>query len=690
MAKIDEVIKQSLNPFDNIAARNFWAEENPSPTVESIHQEELTQIESVLASVAQDRQSRTLILYGDGGSGKTHFMGRLKQKLNDRAFFVYIDPFSHSDHIWRHILRYTVDSLVNAPTGQADSQLIQWLKSFLSTIRSGLKREQQSLIDRIKGVFGQTKTDTVRDRQDFINILKKSIGTSGIYNANEFFGVLYSLTNPDLYPLACEWLKGESLDEESLKKLSVKQDIDNEDKARGILGNFSKISAKTQPIVLCFDQLDNIGRLPDGSIDLQALFNVTSTIYNGAWKGFLIIISIRTSTWNNNYKRVQPSDLDRASLKVRLKRITLQEVESLLATRLYALHQQAAEEQPSAIYPLTQSVLVKEFPSQKASPRQALTLGKQLFQKYKEGLIKDPQLLKSSRPDGKTPLPHPMPPIIDKIQAEFKLLWQQEYKKVQGKITKITLVAIPDLIRMLQEALTALQVPGIKPKLLAGRFANNSLSYQPSQKKRIGIVWTEDPGMRPFFDIMSACQKAIDNDQCQILQLVRAGDVGNPKLAGNQIYRQIFTHTQHHHIRPNLSSVHYLVTYHNLVNSAMADELVVAGKSINLKELQDLIRQCQIFQGCFLLQELKIVSSEITKSKSDTLDLQPIKNYLLNLVITQQFMGRKALTQNAREQFVQISELQIQQLLYQLCEENKVKIINPKAKPEAQTICLVV
>ncbi len=53
---------------------------------------------------------------------------------------------------------------------------------------------------------------------------------------------------------------------------------------------------------------------------------------------------------------------------------------------------------------------------------------------------------------------------------------------------------------MLQEALTALQVQGVKPKLLTGRFANNSLSYQqPSQKKRIGIVWTEDPGMRPFF-----------------------------------------------------------------------------------------------------------------------------------------------------------------------------------------------
>lgn len=308
MATIDEVIKKSLNPFDNQAAGNFWEEQESPPTVESIHQKPLTQIKSLIAQISQDHQTRSLILYGDAGTGKTHFMGQIKEQLNDQAFFVYIEPFSQSDRIWQHILRYTVDSLVNAPVGQADSQLILWIKSCLSTIEKQLKSDQQKFINIIKGFFG--KTDAERDRQLFIDILKKTIGTTGIYNANEFFGVLYDLTNPDLYSLACEWLKGDDLDEESLKKLRVKQSIDDEDKARGILGNFSKISAKTQPIVLCFDQLDSIARLPDGSLDLQALFNVNSTIYNGKWKGFLIIISIRTSTWNENSKRVQPSDLD--------------------------------------------------------------------------------------------------------------------------------------------------------------------------------------------------------------------------------------------------------------------------------------------------------------------------------------------------------------------------------------------
>jgi len=52
---------------------------------------------------------------------------------------------------------------------------------------------------------------------------------------------------------------------------------------QNILANFGRISAQTQPIVLCFDQLDNIPRLPDGSIDLK-LFN--SSIHNQSLKTF--------------------------------------------------------------------------------------------------------------------------------------------------------------------------------------------------------------------------------------------------------------------------------------------------------------------------------------------------------------------------------------------------------------------
>lgn len=689
MATIDEVIKQSLNPFDNRAAGNFWVEQETPPTVESIHQKSITQIKSVLEEVAQDHQTRTLILYGEGGSGKTHFLGQIKQQLNDQAFFVYIDPFSQSDRIWQHILRYTVDSLVNAPAEQADSQLILWLKSSLSTIEKGLKSEQQSLLKRIKGIFGQTETDRGRDRQLFIDILRKTIGTTGIYNANEFFGVLYDLTNPDLYSLACEWLKGDDLDEESLKKLKVKQSIDDEDKARGILGNFSKISAKTQPIVLCFDNLDSIARLPDGSLDLQALFNVNSTIYNGKWKGFLIIISIRTETWNINYKRVQPSDLDRASIRVPLKRITLEEGEALLASRLKFLHNQVNSKPASQIEPLTKQVLEKAFPSRKATPRNFLMLGRQLFQDYKEWLFTDKQPPQPEWLGGGAP-PPPPPPPIEKIRAEFELQWQQEYKKIQVKYTKICLLDATDLIRMLEQVLAALGVQEIKPKLISGKYASHSLSYQKlGKKERIGVVWTEEPNMNSFFNVMNGCQKAIQQNLCQTMYLIRAGNVGKPNMSGNQIYRQVFTNTNHRHLKPTLPSIHYLATYHSLVKSAEAKELVLAGQIISLQELESLIRDSKILQNCLLLQDLGIVSSQ-PPPDPDKLNLQQIKNHLLNLVIHQGFIGRSRLIQNTSGQFTDVKQADIEQMLDQLCQENKIQIVNPKAKPEDQTVCLVI
>ncbi|MDF5726338.1 MAG: ATP-binding protein [Rhizonema sp. PD37] len=691
MPTINEVIKKSLNPFDNSAARNFWEEQELSPTVESIHQKQLTQIKSVLREVIQDHKTRTLILYGDAGSGKTHFLGQLKQNLNDQAFFVYIEPFSQSDHIWRHILRNAVDSLVNAPAGQTDSQLILWLKSCLSTIRKGLKSDQQRLVDTIKSFFG--KTDAVRDRQLFIDILKKTIGTTGIYNANEFFGVLYDLTNPDLYSLACEWLKGDDLDEESLKKLKVKQSIDDEDKARGILGNFSKISDKTQPIVLCFDNLDSIARLPDGSTDIQALFNVTSTIYNGNWKGFLIIISIRLSTWNDNYKRVRPSDLDRASIRIPLKRITLEEAEALLATRLYPLHNQAQPQPVSPIYPLTQQMLEKEFPSRKASPRKALELGKVIFQDYKKSLLSDDvrttQSEQSNDEEEQLETEYPEEKIF---QAEFQLLWQQEYKTSQEKITKISLLAAIDLMRMLEQALTALQVQGIKPKLLSGRYAGYSLSYlHPGKQERVGIVWTEDPSMTSFFNVMNACQKVIQQNICQTLYLIRDGGVGKANLAGNQIYKQIFTETNHIHIKPTLSSIHYLATYHSLVKAAEANELEFTGKIINLKKLETFICDSQILHQCTLLQNLGIVanSPKNIKNGEDKNDLQPVKEFLFNLVVTQGYMGVPTLIQRTEKQFSSVKTLDIQQLVQQLCQEQKTQIIDPKAKLQDQLICLV-
>ncbi|MBE9211484.1 ATP-binding protein [Plectonema cf. radiosum LEGE 06105] len=697
MTSIDKIIQREVNPFGLINPKpgNFWEEkQDSSNSVDSIHQEVITEVEGFLDLVIKDNRSRTLLLFGDSGSGKSYLLGRLKRTLNSKAFFAYIGPWANSDYIWRHVLRSTVDSLIQTPEGQQESQLMLWLKNL-----SAFTKSNNSWL------FLQS------DRRKFIQHLKRTYNIAGLYNPDFFFGVLYDLTIPELYPIACEWLRGDDLSEESMQALKVSRCIDSEDAAKNILANLSRISTQTQPIVLCFDNLDNIPRNPDGSQDFQSLFNVNTTIHNSYLKNFLVIISIITNTWKRNSDQINNSaDKARIDKALKLKNINLEQVEALWAYQLKPLHQQADSQPKSAIFPLTRQFLTESFLGGKTLPRNALTIAKNEYYRYKLSLIDSTAIPRQeeSAKNVKIGIKIPgqdKPPLVitttqaakDKptIAAEFELIWQKEYNKIQEKISKITLLSAPDLIGNLKEALEALQVQGIKQKLISGKYAGYSLSYlQPGKRERVGIVWTEDSNMTSFFNIMNASLKAIQNQLCDKLYLIRISNVGNGKLKGYQLYQQIFTGTQNIHIKPKLSSVHVLATYHSLVNAALAHELVIGGKTINLPELQSLVRESQFLDKCTLLQSLEIIAKvnpteEKEEGRNQTIrDWRPVNNFLFNLVKTEKCMAVYTLISNCTTEFSDVSESDVKLLIQSLCEEKKVKIINTEKKLQDQLILL--
>ena len=658
MTDINDIIKREVNPFDviNLKPTNFWAEEQDSKLmVESIHKEAIIEIEGLLDLVGQDHRSRTVLLAGESGSGKSYLLGRLKRTLNPKAFFAYIlCNWPDSSNIWRHILRHTVDSLIQVPEGEKESQLMLWLKSLTAFTRSDIKQR----------IFNDNFWEALQsNRQKFIKHLKDSYKKAGIYNPDMFFGVLHDLANPELYDLACEWLRGDDLNEDSMKEIKVKTCIDTEDAAKNILANFGRISTQTQPIVLCFDNLDTMPQLPEGFLDIQPFFNVNTTIHGDNLKNFLVIISVITNTLKRHFDRILPADKAGIHKTIQLKPITIEQAEALWAYQLQPLHQLANPRPESPIFPLNREILEKTYPGGKTMPRNALTLGREEYQKCKVILP---------------------PPPPDPTPAEFELLWQHEYTKSQGKITKISLLSSPDLIQMLQQSISSLKMQGVKTKLLSGKYASYSLSYQhPTKREKLGIVWTEDSNMNSFYHIMNACQIAIQKNLCQTMYLIRGGDLGKPNMAGNQLYRQIFTDTNHVHIKPSLQSIHYLATYQSLVNSAKSQELVIGGKTINLQRLETLINESEILNQCTLLQDLKIVPPG-----PDPKPL-PVKDFLFNLVKTQHLLGKPTLIDNAISNFPTVNEAQINVLIQQLCQENKIQILNPKAKPEAQLICLV-
>ena len=564
--------------------------QNPVLEVESIHQETVDSLDQTLEAVVGDRITRTILLTGDSGSGKSYLLGRLKRLLNPKACFAYIGPWPDSGYLWRHILRNTVDSLIQAPAGQKESQLLLWLKEFPSFKNRGFSRWM------------------VRERTQFVRDLRASYPV-GIYNPKEFFGVLYDLTNPQLRPLAYDWLRGDDLDEDDLKSLRVSQSIESEDAAQKNLANFGRIAASTQPIVLCFDNLDNIPILASGKPDLQALFSVNASIHNEKLDNFLILISIITSTWNQHYKSIQPADLARINDKLALKPINLDQATDLWAARLFPLHDAATPLPSSNIAPLSRDWLSHKFPGEKTLPRNVLMLGQQLLQQFKEtGAIPAPPV--------DSPAPVLFSRTVDSL-ASFDLVWKKEFQKVSQQINRIGQLSSADLVWRLREALEALQIPQIIVPFLKGtRFAAYSLSHE--YPTLTGIVWAEGRNLTTFYYLMKACQRVIDEERCDRLYLVRAETVGRSSNKGNQLYRQIFAYANYLHIESDLTSVHYLETYHNLVNAACGGELVVGQSTPDLKELQVLLRRSQVLNQCPLLQELELVADEDEADSADT------------------------------------------------------------------------
>lgn len=649
MATLQEIIQKEVNPFDSrtFATGNFWKDDRVTVAIESIHQSAITKVQHTLEDVRRDNYTRSILLTGDSGCGKSYLLSRLKKKLNPHAFFVYIEPCPSNDYIWRHTLRYTVDGLMHVPEGESESQLLLWLKNLAAYRDGGIKKK----------LLGA--------RNHFIHELR-SIYPTDIYQPNDFFAVLFALANPKLYFSACDWLRGNSLSEEELKLLGVGSTIDSEGAAKGIIANFGHISTDNKPIVLCFDQVELSSKSADGSRDLSSVFTVNTAFHNNNLKNFVVIISIVRDIWMNYQKTIPLSDLARINnQKIILKQINLEQVKALWASRLYPLHLQANPQPSSSIAPLDERELANKYPGGKANLRSSLNLAGMLYGQYKST--------------------SPLPP--QDLSVAFQLLWQDKLNQTKNQIKRLRQLSSPELIEMLMSAMKVLGVKNIEPNLLSGTYSICSFSYRLEQS-RCGIVWNENSNLRSFCNFIKACGKYIKGDRNISLTMIRSESIGNRSNKGYQIYQQIFDNSSHHHIKSSLESVHYLKTYQKLVNDAISGDLVLNFQPLKLADLEKLVRETKVLHKCGLLQDLKVVPATITPPPPPKRH-QEVKVFLLNLVKHHCLLGQETLVKQAKTQFAEVTQTKLEHLIKELVREEKISIMNPNAKPQEQLICLI-
>lgn len=687
MASIEQLIQKSINPFDPTTFKpgNFWQEsQSQAHEVSSIHQHVVDSVETALMQVAGDRNTRTLMLLGDSGSGKSHLLGRIKKRLNDQACFAYIGPWPDSQNVWRHVLRHTVDSLMAVPAGHQESQLMRWLKKLEIFNRDSFA----------KRMMGERRV-FVRDMRASFPMVRNQ--------AKDFFSAIYALLDPELSLIATDWLRGEDLDDEDMQLIKVKRSIDSEDAAQKMMSNLGWLADSTQPVVLCFDNLDNLPNMPNGQTGLKAMFNVNTMIHNDKLKNFLVIISLITSNWNENKNEIEYANLARIDQQLTLPKITIEQAADLWASRLSALHRQARPKPDSPIAPLTKAWLEHKYPGGRLLPRLALMSAEQLIKEFKK-TGKMPTL-----PEGPGVGDSGPPSVIgggasdEGNRASFELTWQKEFQSTGEQLRRIAQFSSPELIRRLQEVLESLQIQNIQHGILpSGKYGSYSLGYEHAGK-RVGLIWTEDGNMTSFCHVMKACQKMIKAQTCDRIYLIRKASVGTPKNRGHQLYEGMFSAERNTHLTPTLVSVQYLETYHRLVNAAAGGELVVGSTTPNVSGLQSLARESNILAQCALLQNLTVVKGAVIEDSAASLPL-PVpdandsppsaaiaaaEQYILNLMTTQSLVGMKIMVDTTQEQIPVLDSSDVVAVIHSLCNANRVQMLDPNASLENQLLCYV-
>ncbi|NES98602.1 MAG: ATP-binding protein, partial [Desertifilum sp. SIO1I2] len=494
---------------------------------------------------------------------------------------------------------------------------------------------------------------------------------SSIHNPDYFFGILYNLINsdPELQELACQWLRGDDLSDESLKLLGIKNAISTETDACETLFNFSRIATETFPIVLCFDQVQSCARLPDGKIDLPTLMGSISKIHDETYN-FLVLLSVSSNSWKENQYTIDVCHIDRIDSYVNLKPIKTPQIEALLAARLGFLHHQAKPKPSSPIYPITADMLEDEFPRGRTTTREALAFGRDVIQSYKKWLFGGKQ--------GEFKVEERVKPEFDTTLAKFKNEWNEKLKKSQATVKRIQRFSSPELIQMLKEALGCLGITEIQtPFLTKTTFSSYSLSYcHPQTRQKVGILWTEDQNMRNFYYAMEACRKAIESQSCDVFYLLREQEVERKATKGYKTYSQLFNGKPHRHIQTRLPEIQYLHTYYEFTKEAREGDFTLGGWLYSVKDLKSFVKEAEILNQCLLFFDLKVIEKTI-----DVLPKDKLKSCVYNCVVDQQWMSQNTLIQQVLGKLKDpsVDAGKIEQAIEELSTENKISITGNSA-----------
>ncbi len=196
-----------------------------------------------------------LLLLGPAGAGKTHLFARLRRLLGSQAILVHIRPLVGSNMTPRYLLGQIMEQLGFTSFGLR--QLDALVGALLARDLDGDPSKPLEVLE----MFRQLPEEM---RQDFMeHFLEAQVS---LHEGMDESYCQRLLQTPFMKPLVCRaalaWLGGRDLDEIQAERVKV-QGVLSDERVRAALLTMARLAATHAPLVLVFDQLENLAS-PDG------------------------------------------------------------------------------------------------------------------------------------------------------------------------------------------------------------------------------------------------------------------------------------------------------------------------------------------------------------------------------------------------------------------------------------------
>jgi hypothetical protein len=234
-------------------------------------------------------RSTSVVVLGSPGAGKTHLFARLRRRTGPRAVFVHIRPLVHAEMSPRFLLGEIVSQLANTTSGLPQlSALVGSLLAYLGGASTGFPTTFLEAYEHMPEQAREERLDADLERalelwpdldESYLGRLLRAPFAKG----------------PTRRALLA-WLQGRDCDVAQLQRIGATASL-SEDIAPIAIRTLAMVAAPGAPIVLVFDQLENLVERGAAGSRLLAYAHLTSELVDTV-RGLTLVHMALDSEWD--------------------------------------------------------------------------------------------------------------------------------------------------------------------------------------------------------------------------------------------------------------------------------------------------------------------------------------------------------------------------------------------------------